>query len=1025
MKTKFSGILTLLLALVVQVSFAQQKTVTGTVSDDSGLPLPGANVIIKGSSSGTQTDFDGKYAISVEPGKTLTFSYVGFETQEIVVEASNTISVQMAPGNALDEVVITTYGRTTARDLTTNVSKPDMETVQSITTSNVAGALQGTVAGAQINSVSGAPGGEVSIRIRGASTINGNSNPLFVIDGIPMITEATISDNFGNQQNSALSNLNIDDIESVEVLKDAASTAVYGQRGSNGVVLITTKQGKRGGFRININSTVGFQNAIEKYDTMNYGQWLKFRDTASQNGGADSGSFSANDADMPQLLGASQETLQAFYDSVADVGDSYIDEVYVDNAVTRNNNFNLSGGNDKTKMYFGASHFFQEGTVLTQDFDRKSARLNITQQISNSIDFVGGVSITDEFVNQIVNDNNIFGVLSTGILERPGLDLRDENGDFTPYQQFTFSNPLQNALEDLGKLRTFRVIGNAALNFQITDEFSAETKVGLDQSEVIERIYNPSTTAQGNFGVNNGFGQETQATRRIYQVRQSFSYNKSWENIRMRAYLGGEYETNSTRFVIAAAEDFPSPLLQYVGQGITPLTSSSEFGENKRASLISRLGFTFWNKLILEGSIRADASSRFSEDDRTGYFPGLSAAYIVSEHDWFENNFVDYLKIRGSYGITGNESPFDRYFAPAVATSQYADQAALFLTIGEATARWEETEQIDVGFNVKFWDSRVDLNYAYFLKQTHDNSLVLPVALPTNQGSVITPQNVAAMENKGHEIDLNIGVVRNDNFSWNTSFIFGTLDNEVTFLPKNEFGETEPINAGFVSRVDEGEPLGFFYVLESDGLYQDISEIPQELQDQGVAPGDVKYIDQNGDGIINDDDFINGGDPWADFTLSWKNDIRFKKFDLSFLWAMSEGGEIYNNNIQFAGASSSGTFGKFTSQLDWWTPENRDTEIPRPNTVTAGYNNQDATRFIEDGSYIKLRNVTLGYTLPEIKWLASARVFVSGDNLVLITDYSGVDPEINTFGNSNIARGTDFLTQGNSRVWKFGVNLSF
>ena len=1030
MKTKFSGILTLILALVVQLSFAQEKTITGNVTDNSGLPLPGVNIIVKGTSTGTQSDFDGNYAISASVGQTLTYSYVGFETQEIQVGASNTIDVTMKAGSQLDEVVITTYGgNVSQRDLATSVSSPDIETVQGITTSNVASALQGTTSGTQIKTLSGAPGGEVSIRIRGSSTINGNSNPLFVIDGIPMFSGATISNSFGGQQNSALSNLNPADIESIQVLKDAAATAIYGQRGSNGVIEIITKKGREGKLTINVNNSVGFQNAINKYDKMNYGEWLKYRDTYAENSGAESGSFSASDTDMPQLLGASDQVLEAFYDSQANVGDAYLDALYVDDALVVENNVSISGGSEKSKFYLSASRFDQEGTVLTQDYERKNVRLNATQVITDDLTFDGGIGVTDEVQNIIVNDNNIFGVLSTGILERPGLDLRDENGEFTPYTAFTFSNPLQNAISDFGRGRTFRVIGNAGLNYNITDNFAANVKFGLDQSEFRQRIYNPRETAQGNFGLadasNPGISDERHTTNRIYLVRPSFSYNNTWGDVKLRAYLGGEYERRTTRFVAAISEGFENSDLTYVSQGLTPITTASSFSEERRTALISTLGFTFWNKLILEGSVRRDDNSKFAEAERTAYFPGAALAYTVSNEGWFDNNIVNYLKLRGSYGITGNDSPFGRYNAPVSAQGQYADVTTSFLTIGSASARWEETEQFDGGFNARFFDSRITLNYSYYVKRTFDNSLVFNDPTAPSQGSRIAVQNLAAVENKGHEIDLSVTVFESDDFTWSNTFNFSTLDNEVTFLPKNALGETSPLDLGFVSRVDEGEPLGYFYVLQADGLYQDINEVPQELQDQGVGAGDVKYIDQNGDGVINDDDRINAGDPFADYTINWSGNVRFKNFDLSFLWNLSEGNELFNNNLSFAGISGNPAFGKFKNQLDWWTPNNTDTDIPRPNQTTATYNNQESSRFVEDGSYIKLRNVTLGYTFPEIEGFDKIRVYVSGDNLALITDYSGVDPEVNTFGNTNASQGTDFLTQGNSKVWKFGVNLSF
>jgi TonB-linked SusC/RagA family outer membrane protein len=1033
MRLRFKWIYTLILAFLVQFSFAQEKTVTGVVSEN-GMPLPGATVVIKGTSKGVSTDFDGKYAIAAKTGDVLEISYVGMKTKTMTVGASNKMDVVLEL-DALDEIVISTYGKVSQRELTSNVGKTKMETVKSVTSANVAGALQGTTSGIQVNTNSGAPGGEVSIRIRGASTISGDSNPLFVIDGIPVFTGITMSNAFGNQQNSALSNINPDDIESIEILKDGAATALFGQRGSNGVVSIKTKRGKAGKVTVNINSEIGFQNPLNKFEIMNYGQWLKYRDDRAFNSGPAAGitgSESAVFENNPSLQGASQDVLNAFYNSVSNKGDNYVDEIYVKDAITHNNNFNFQGGNENSKFYFGASHFFQEGTILTQDFSRKTARLNVDQKISDKLSFNGGVFFADERVNQISGDNNIFGVLSTSLLERPGRSLRQPDGSFTPFSQFTFSNPLQNALVDKGIGNTNRLNLNGTLTAKLGWGIESETTFSLDQTEYKEKIVYPNTTARGNFGDAQTTGargliQDTSSRNRIYQIRQGFNVNKSISDLDVRVYLGGEFENRSTDFLQGRAVDIPNPDFIYLNNALTPLRPFSSFSDETRLSGISRLGFTFKKKFILEGTFRADASSKFSENDRWGFFPGASFAYIVSEESFLRNSkVIDNLKLRASYGITGNDSPFGRFNVPVVnATSQYAGLPANFLTIGNAFARWEETSNIDAGFNAKLFKGRIGLGYSYYVKETLNNSLVIPNVTAPSQGSRTVNLNLASMRNSGHEIDLDINLVSKNDFSWNSTVNFSTLDNEVNFLPKNALGLTEPINAGFANRVDEGQPLGFFFVLQADGLYQADSEVPATLFAQGVRAGDVKYIDQNGDGILNNDDFINGGSPWADWVLNWNNQFRFKNFDLSFLWTWSEGGSIFNNNYAFAGISGGQNFNKFTNQLNYWSPTNTNTDIPRPSVTTQAYNNQRSTRFVEDASYIKLRNVTLGYTFKKLKFIQNARVYVSADNLLLITDYSGLDPEVNTFGNTNISRGTDFLTQGGIRVIKFGLNLTF
>ncbi|KAB1155205.1 TonB-dependent receptor [Tenacibaculum aiptasiae] len=1017
MRTKFNGILTLLLVLFVQISFAQEKTISGTVSDESG-PLPGVTVLKKGTTQGTETDFDGNYTIKAKVGDVLVFSFVGMKSAEKAVTNANTINVVMQNDNVLDEIVVVGYGKTTQRDLTTNISSVSAETVQSVTSANISGALQGAASGVQITQLSGAPGGEVRVRVRGASSINGSNNPLYVIDGIPMFSGETLSNSFGGQRNSALSNLNPDDIESVEILKDAASAAIYGNRGSNGVILITTKKGKSGKARFNISTSVGIQNPIKKYETMNYGEWLRFGDAYFQNSGFPSGTWSNNQNPGNGLAGATQATLDAYYSANANRGSNYLDEIYVDNALVKNTSFNVSGGNENTKYYFGIASFNQDGNLLTQRFSRQNVRLNLTQNLTDNLKLTTGISLTDEKIRLIQNDNNIYGVLSTALLERPGQDIYNPDGTFNSYTNFTFSNPVQNAVENFDQGTTFRVLGNADLEYKFDENLTFNTKFGLDQLNFRQRSYYPSSTSQG---APNGSADQRETTSRKITMLASANYNRSFTNWKLRTFLGAEYETNTFNFLRAAGNGFTSTSLTYLNNASTPTTADAFFSEARRVSFISRVGVTLYDDLILEGSVRYDGSSRFNADERWGLFPSASLGYIVSNNSWFDNNVVSYFKVRGSWGITGNVSAVGRYEAqPSVQSGNYAGVGTSFLGLANPSLRWEETSQIDAGFEAKFLDDRISLNYAYYVKETYDDSLILNVPLPESQGGGSITSNVGSMRNRGHEIDVKATIFDNENFSWDTTVGFSTLDNEIVSL-----GGSPAFDAGFASRVQQGAALGAFYALQADGLYQTDAEVPAHLQAQGVRAGDVKYIDQNNDQLLNGDDNVIVGSPFADFTMNWSSNLKYKAFDLSFLWAWSEGNDVFNNNLQFSGITGSIGFNKFKSQNNYWTPTNTNTDIPRPNRNTRAYNNQNSSRLVEDGSFIKLRNITLGYTLPKIKGFDKIRLTLSGDNLIVITDYSGTDPEVNFSGGNSIVGGTDFLTQGGSKVVKFGVNVSF
>lgn len=1016
------------LVLCMSFSFAQEKTISGNVTDQQGLPLPGVSIIVVGTSNGTQTDFDGNYSISASTGVVLRFSYIGQKTVERTIGASNTVNVQMEEdAQALEEVVVTGYGSTSKRKVTTSISQVSSEDVQKVSTANLSGALQGNATGIQVSQASGAPGGEIRLRIRGATSINGSNDPLYIVDGVQVETSSTVSNSFGGQQNSALSSINPNDIESIEILKDAASAAIYGSRGSNGVVIITTKKGKAGKPIISVGSYAGFQNPVNKYDVTNYGEWLKYGDAYYANSGRfPNGRWTAAVTGDLSFTEYSQEELDAYYNSVANQGDDYMDAIYKDNAVVRGLDVSISGGSEKTKYYIAGNSYKQEGVILGQDYLRESFRMNLSQEFTDRFRFIGGASVTNEKQSLVNGDNNIYGVLSTGILESPGNNIYNPDGTFDS-SSYLFSNPVQNALENEATGSTFRVLVNAEFQYDLFDWLTFSSKWGLDNLEFYQKTYLPSTSTRG--AGSNGLAEDRQRVIRRLMTTQGFSVNKNFSDFSVGGFLGFEYNGRHSRLTIAERTGFASPFLKNVTQGATVTNAEGTYSESNLVSFIGRASLGYKNKYLLEASIRADGSSVFGPNNKYGYFPSVSAGYIVSEEDWFRNDVLTFLKLRASYGITGNDSGIGTYEAlPGVGSVSYAGAVGTALTtIGNPDVKWEETTQTNFGATLGFWNDRITLEYDYFKKDTDD--LLLNVPLPGNSGfGVIVDgstagiiSNVGSMTNKGHEVSLSADIFRDGEFTWSTSLGVSTLDNEVTSLDGNS-----PFTLGFVSRVQEGAPLGGFYVLEADGLYQSDSEVPANLAADGVGAGDVKYIDQNGDGLINDDDYIIGGSPWADYTAHWKNTLTFKGFDLDFLWAMSQGNDVFNATLQFAGTATNPNYGKFTNQLDYWTPTNTGATLPRPNIDTASYNTYDSTRYVEDGSWIKLRNVTLGYTLPgNIAGLSSVRFYVSGDNLVLITDYSGIDPEVNYSGSSAVTSGTDFLTQGGNRVWKLGVNITF
>ena len=1016
MKTKFSGLLTLFLALVVQISFAQEKTITGTVTDETG-PLPGVSVLIKGTSSGTETDFDGKYSIQAKEGDILVFSFVGMTQQEKTVGSSNVINVLLEADNVLDEVVVVGFGQQTRKSLTTSVAKVESEDIRTIATPTISGALQGAANGLQVNQNSGVPGAAFSVRVRGASSINGSNEPLYVVDGVPILSGSIGANGFGGQDNDVLANLNFNDIESIQVLKDASSAAIYGSRGANGVVLITTKRGKAGKVRVEVNSYMGFQKEIKRYEVMTAGEYFRFADTAFDNQFGLSGAGIWSNA---RGFTASEE----FYNS--DFGDNYVDAIYRDSEpVVKQTDVTISGGSEAARFYSNFSAFNQPGVIKGQNFDRRSLTFNANFKASEKLNVEAATSITQSNNARINGDNNIFGALTTSVLELPGNDLFNADGTYNT-APFIFSNPLQNAVVDKSDARTLRVISNIGLGYKINDKFSLNSKASLERLDFKELIFTPATTRRG--GASGGSSTKNITLINRWNVTNTLNFNTDFAqgNWDLNALLGFSFEGTNSDLSSIQTNSIPAGF-ELPSAGATPITANNSINENKLFSYFGRVGLSYLDKLFIEGTMRADASSVFGDDNAIGYFPAFSVGYLLSEDEWFKNDIFTTFKLRASWGQTGNQSGIGNFGSRFLGgVTNYTTRPGTAITqLGAPDLSWETTTQIDLGVDFTLFN-RIDVTYDYYNKDTEDVLLNRPLRTSSGFGTVAA--NVGSITNKGHELSINARIFEGE-FKWTSQFQVAYLNNEITSLQRDSAGEFIPIDQGFATRLEVGQPLGAFFGLESNGLWQQGDDIPAALVARGVSPGDVRYVDHNGDGNIDANDRVFIGNPLPKWTGNFRNTMSWKGFDVSANFQFEEDKDIFNNSNAFGGSSGSFIFNKFRSQLDYWTPDNTDTDLPRPNRgAVQSYNNQDQSRFIEDASYVRLKEVVIGYTFsPKVLKQddLSIRVFVGGDNLATWTDYSGLDPEVNTFGNTNTARGTDFFTQGLNRVYKFGVNIKF
>jgi len=1000
-----------------------QMQISGTVTNaETGEPIPGVSVVVSGQTTiGTSTDMDGNYSLQVpSDAETLVFSFVGMQTLEEDIDGRTTINVQMQPTvEEMEEVVIVGYGTRSRKNLTSSVSKIDSEELQETSEPSIDGALQGHTAGVTVNRNSGAPGQGISVRIRGVTTVSGSNQPLYVVDGIPIVDATVTTDSYGGQRGNAITNLSPNDIESVEILKDAAASAIYGARASNGVVLITTKEGMKGDVRVNFNMSYGVQNPIERYETMQVGNYFEFADKAFSTSLPYSSywSFAKGWVDNLNLTPEDSEDLSNLYANNLSGFDrevtDYLDAVYRKDVPIWESSLNVRGGTETTRYYLGVSNVDQEGVIIGQDYNRKSVRFNMNQTASDWLELFAKVNYSLEKVNRINNDNNIFGVLSTGLLEAPGIPVYDDAGDFTT-SGFLFSNPVQMAHVVDGVSDNSRLVGNVGFEAGIIEGLTFRSVMNLDRLDFRERRYVPATTSWGS--TYNGKGFLTTDGYVKWLTTNQLNYIEDFGDLTVNAVAVVEYQDYTRTFNHAEADNYPTPDMRWPYSGSELSTTYGDPGyqtQNKLFSAISRVSLDYADKYLMQFAIRTDASSKFGKEQRTGYFPSVSAGWKLHNESFFNAEAISELKLKGSYGLTGNESGIGDFTSLTVASAQaYGDFSGIHVTrLGDATLSWEETSQMNVGLDIGLFNDRIHLEYQYFNKET--TNLLLSKPLPGSTGFTSILSNVGEMINTGHEIMLSANIIEGD-FNWNTTFNFATLNNEITKLYQEQ-----PIDRGFVSRVAVGEALGAYYVFETydeDGNGTILDE-----------NGDVEYKDRNGDGVLTDDDKYFAGKPLADYSGNFRNVFSYKGLSLSVNFNYKLGREMYNNTLAFAGASGSPVFGKLASQTNYWTEDNKDTNMPRPAYgAPQSNNNRDSDRFVEDGSYIRLQNITLSYDLPK-KWLNNTelRLFLGANNLVTWTDYTGLDPEVNAFGTSDVATGTEFLSQGLNKTYKVGLNLTF
>ena len=1006
-------------------AMAQTRTVSGRVTDQkTGDGLPGVTVLVKGTTTGVSTNADGSFSLSVpEAGGTLAFSSVGMVTQERAIGSESKINMALAQdAKQLSEIVVVGYGSQNRTLVTGAVTSVDAKQFEGQPVAGLDQVLQGRASGVQVTQNSGTPGGGVSVRIRGNNSISAGSDPLYVIDGVPINTGSYSNVGVGNQQLNALSDINPNDIASIEILKDASAAAIYGSRAANGVVLVTTKHGKSGRTKVDLNFYTGVQQTIKRAEVLNGREAQDLINEQRVNGGGVARYVDANPTGTQVLFTGANTNWQ--------------NEIFR-TAPVSNYSATVSGGDAKTKFLLSGTFFDQQGVIIASGFKRGSGRLNLEHNISDRVRVGSNLSISRSLSNRIANDNNIYGVLSAAVLLGSQTPVYNSDGTYGRDVFSSVENPVAAALEPTLQARNGRLIGNVFAEVEPVKNLRIRTSFGADYLTLKEDQFLPNVLLQA-VG-SNGSGTSNNRSDVNWLNETTANYTKTFnEDHNVNVLVGGSVQKSEQEGIQATATNFPGNTIRTLVAGSLKSQASSDATSWTLLSGFARLNYDFRGKYIVAASVRRDGSSRFGKNNQYGVFPAASLAWRVGQEDFLkDNDIVSELKIRGGYGQTGNSEIANfasrgLFGVGVVNNANYLQQAGLVPTqIANSNLTWEKSAEYNVGLDFGVFDNRVLLSANVFERNTQQ--LLLNRQLPLTSGLASISQNIGSLRNRGLEFEVTTQNIKSADFTWTTNFNISMIRNKVTSLV-----DDAPFAAGFASRVQVGESLGSFYGFQVDRLFQTTDEIAAldaaakinngatAVYQKDAKPGDIKFVDLNNDGVINalDQKIIGSAQP--NFFGGINNTLAYKGIDLNFFFQFTQGNEVYNNTRAFA-EGMNGQFGQLATVRNRWTPTNTNTDMPRAVNGDPNTNRRTSTRFLEDGSYLRLKTITLGYNLPtnivSVARLQSARIYVSGQNVLTFTKYQGLDPEISTFSGTNTALGTDFLTFPQARTIQVGINI--
>lgn len=989
----------------VAVPPSADTTIKGVVTDSKGEPMAGVTVRLKNSPRATATMSNGAYAIAVPEGRgVLEFSYIGFVTQAVPVNDRAVVNVQLVnEDKSMGEVVIIGYGEVARKDLTGSVSTVKSEAFENVPIVTIDQMLQGKAPGLQVTSISGQPGEGTTIRIRGGNSLSASNEPLYVVDGIIA----------GDDFNANL--LNPDDVLSIDVLKDASSTAIYGARGSNGVILITTKRGKSGKDRIALNAYTGFQELPKFIEMMNGPEYAQL----------------VND----QLT---FEGKPVFYPDVNNVPSTDWQREVTHKASQTNLSAQISGGDQRSNYLVSANYSNQEGIILNSGFKRYQFRANLTRNVNRMLE----LNTTMNVANSLTDNNPVslggLDYYSSALGVAPTMPVYKPDGTYALKREYSSGNlnhPLAQAMLIKNPVKRTNVLGNVTVNFRPIEGLTIKSSFGSQLNFIKNNRYEPGQLPVAKANNSGGVAKVSSSQEIMYLIENTVSYNKQiGQQHSLNALAGMTYQSAQTESLNGGGSKYPTDVMEYNnlnGTDQTTFTIGSDLTDYAIVSYLGRVNYGFKSKYLLTLTGRVDGSSRFAANHKYAFFPAVAVAWRAIEEPFFKNiTVLSNLKLRASYGRVGNQAIPSYGSLSTLGQARYIFGANnntlgyIQSNYGNPDLRWETTSQYDLGIEVGLFRNRLSFEVDLYTKRTDD--LLNNKQLPEQTGYSSIRTNIGSIRNTGIELMVNSINIRNKNFSWSTSVNIAANKNKVLDLGGVDYILTQNISyAGNVSRLTLGDPVGTFWGATYYGTRKTLDKVPGAVGVTSVPKlGEALYVDAKEDGVLSVDDYHVIGNSNPDFFGGFSNTFTYGRFNLNFYMSFSYGNQIMNIADAFYNSGDL-LSNQYKSMVNRWSPDNPDSDIPR--FSRNGY--IPNTRWVYDGSHLRMKSATLGYNLPghaiKTKWIQNINLYISASNLFVLTSYPYYDPESNAYGRNQTVRGFDATNYPQNRAYVGGVKVDF